>query len=608
MCLLNQSPTLSSTDYISAECYEANSSVSNSTTQDHRLSSSEGEMSKMTRSEQHSSYWSREVVDIIRTVVISVIWLMISAVLATTAAAASADTPSNETRFGEVHFPISATPAAQVQFDRAVAMLHSFWYEELGREFGKVIELDPDCAMGYWGVAMGLWHQLWEPPDTNILRQGFAAVEKGKSIGAKTPREEAYLEAIGSFYTDYQNLEHDARAQRYTRAMEKLQQLYPTDNDAKAFYALALLATASPRDRGYTNQLRAAALLDQVAAVQTNHPGVVHYLIHAYDTPSLAARGLPEAWCYSQIAPDVPHALHMPSHIYTRLGLWQDSIRANLASEAAAKKYAARVQMDGMWDEQLHAMDYLVYAYLQTAQDSAAERLVDGLQNMKRAAPENFKAGYALATIPARYLLERRRWAEAAALELVPKGFPWANHAWPLAVNRFARCFGAARAGKTAEAQRQLELLSQLRPGGAQTPVSYGLLQIEILYSEAKAWTMYADHQEEEALRWMRQAAEQEDAIEKKPVTPGPLFPAHELLGEMLLESGQPRQALAEFDKSLKESPKRLNGLYGAGRAAVAAGQSVLARGYFQQLLTSCQRADSQRPEILAAKRVLDQL
>jgi hypothetical protein len=521
--------------------------------------------------------------------------------------AASPDASPDAARFGRVHFPISATPGAQAQFDRAVAMLHSFWYEELDREFGKVLELDPNCAMGYWGLAMALWHPLWEPPDTNTLSAGLAAVENGKRIGAKTAREQAYLDAIGAFYADYQKLEHGARALRYSGAMEKLHQLYPADNDATAFYALALLATASPGDRAFTNQLRAAALLQQVAAVQTNHPGVVHYLIHAYDTPSLAARGLPEAVCYSQIAPAIPHALHMPSHIYTRLGLWQESIQANLASEAAARNYAAQVKMAGTWDEQLHAMDYLEYAYLQTAQDHAAERLVAGLRNINQAAPRNFKAGYALAAIPARYLLERRQWAEAARLELAPQDFPWANHAWPWALNRFARCLGAARLGNTADARKELESLSRMRPAETGVAPSYGLRQIEILYAEARAWTAHAEHQDEEALRWMRQAADQEDAIEKKPVTPGPLVPARELLGDLLLESGQPREALAEFGKSLKESPKRFNGLYGAGRAAAALGDSARARDYFHQLLTSCQHADSHRPELLAAKQALAQ-
>src|SRR5260370_32057215 len=297
----------------------------------------------------------------------------------------------------------------------------------------------------------------------------------------------------------------------------------------------------------------------------------------------------------------------MPSHIYTRLGLWQDSIQANLASEAAARNYAAQAKMAGTWDEQLHAMDYLVYAYLQTAQDRAAERLVGDLRNITRAAQENFKAGYALASIPARNLLERHQWGEAAVLELAPKDFPWSNHAWPLALNRFARCLGAARDGRAAEARRQLELLSQIRPAGAEAPASYGLRQIEILYAGARAWTAHAEHQDEEALRWMRQASDQEDAIEKKPVTPGPLPPARELLGELLQESGQPRAALIEFDKSLKETPKRFNSLYGAGRAAATLGESDRARDYFKQLLTSCQHADSQRPELLAAKRVLEQ-
>ena len=387
-------------------------------------------------------------------------WVFLLLMFARVTFAATADAGAGESRFGQVHFPISATPAAQAQFDRAVSMLHSFWYEELDREFRKVIELDPSCAMGYWGLAMGLWHPLWEPPDTNTLQAGWAAVQQGKSMGAKTPREQSYLDAIGFFYWDYQKVDHAARVQRYVRMMEKIHQDYPADIEAKAFYALALLAAASPNDRQYTNQLRAADLLEQVAAAQTNHPGVVHYLIHAYDTPTLASRGLPEARCYSQIAPEVPHALHMPSHIYTRLGLWPDSIEANLASAAAAQNYAAKVKMAGTWDEQLHAMDYLVYAYLQTAQDRAAEKLIGELRHLTRAAQHNFKTGYALAAIPARHLLERRQWADAAELELTPKDFPWPNHAWPFALNKFTRCLGAARAGRVSEARRYLEQLA----------------------------------------------------------------------------------------------------------------------------------------------------
>ena len=536
-----------------------------------------------------------------------VYWLLILAAFAPSTWSASVDPSSAEARFGSVHFPITATPAAQAQFDRAVAMLHSFWYEELSREFGKVTELDPGCAMGYWGEAMGLWHPLWEPPDANTLSAGLAAVEKAKKIGAKTPREQSYLDEIGFFYSDSTTVEHGARVQRYAKAMEKLHQLYPSDTEATAFYALALLAAAPPNDRRYTNQLRAAALLEQVAAGQTNHPGVVHYLIHAYDTPTLASRGLPEAWCYSQLAPEVPHALHMPSHIYTRLGLWQDSIKANLASEAAAKNYAAQVKMVGVWDEQLHAMDYLIYAYLQTAQDRAAAGLVDELGKITRTAPQNFKAAYALAAIPARDLLERHQWAEAADLDVAPKDFPWSNQAWPLAMNKFARCLGAARAGKAAEARRHFEFLSQMLPTATAAPASYSVRQIGILSTEARAWTAHAEHQDEEALRWMRDAADQEDTIEKKPVTPGPLLPARELLGELLLELGQPREAIAEFDKSLQEAPKRFNSLYGAGRAATALGETDRARGYFDQLVASCQQADSQRPELLVARRAVEQ-
>ncbi len=510
-----------------------------------------------------------------------------------------------ESGFGQVHFPISATAPAQAQFDRAVAMLHSFWYEEVEREFKKVLELDPDCAMACWGIAMGLWHPLWEQPSVDALSAGLAAVEKGRSIGAKTAREQAYLNAVGAFYQDYRHVEHSLRVRRYTKAMREIHVQYPSDTEATAFYALGLLASAPPNDRACTNQLRAAALLEQVAVVHSNHPGVVHYLIHAYDTPSLASRGLREAWCYSQIAPEIPHALHMPSHIYTRLGLWRDSIRANLASQAAAGNYAAQVKMVGTWDEQLHALDYLVYAYLQTGQDRAAGEVVRQVLSVTQAAPQNFKSAYALASIPARYLLERRQWAEAAKLELTPKDFPWSNQPWPLALHHFARCLGAARTGHVSNAQQELKLLSELQGMIGGTPLSYNFRQVAILQMAAQAWTAHAEGREEDALRWMRQAAEQEDAIEKQPVTPGPLLPARELLGDLLLETGRPHDALAQFHKSLTESPKRFNGLYGAAQAAVACGATQRAEGYFAELLASCEAADSERPELLAARRAV---
>ena len=315
---------------------------------------------------------------------------------------------------GQVRFPVSCKPSVRQPFERAVAMLHSFWYEETEKAFTAISQQDPDCVLAYWGFSMSLYHQLWEPPITAAdLKRGAAAIEKAKSIGAQTARERDYIAAIDAFYKDADKLDHHTRAVAYEKAMAQVYQRYPDDQEAAVFYALALVASALPTDKTYANQKKAAVILDGVYRKAPNHPGVAHYFIHAYDSPPLAHLALNAARAYAKIAPSAPHALHMPSHIFTRLGLWQESIQSNLSSAAAAKDYAISTQMRGTWDEQLHAMDYLEYAYLQSGQDAAARRVLDELNAIQRANAENLKVAYAFVAIPARYALERRRWSEA---------------------------------------------------------------------------------------------------------------------------------------------------------------------------------------------------
>ncbi|MGZ9187334.1 MAG: hypothetical protein ACXW6R_21895, partial [Candidatus Binatia bacterium] len=323
-------------------------------------------------------------------------------------------------KLGRVQFPVSCTAAAQKQFDQALGALHSFWYEEALRMFTAVTESDPGCAMGYWGIAMSIYYPLWVPPSQPTLQKGMSAIEKAKSIGAKTDREGAYIAAIEAFYKDSDKLDHRTRTVAYEKALERIHLQYPNDSEAAIFYALALNATALPTDKTYANQLKAGEILEKVFSEQPDHPGVAHYIIHSYDNPALASRGIPAAQRYTKIAPSVPHVQHMPSHIFTRIGLWQESIQSNLGAVAASKAYAAKAHPEAAYYEHLHALDYLAYAYLQGAQDREAKNVLDELRAIKKVQPEAFQAAYAFAAIPARYTLERRRWSEAAALTVTP--------------------------------------------------------------------------------------------------------------------------------------------------------------------------------------------
>jgi tetratricopeptide (TPR) repeat protein len=508
-------------------------------------------------------------------------------------------------KLGQVHFPVSCSDAAQQQFDRAVALLHSFWYEEAVKAFTQVTQTDPRCAMGSWGMAMSLWYPLWYPPSPAALQQGAAAVEQAKATGAPTAREQAYIAAIEAFYKEADKLDHRTRAVAYEKAMEQLHLRYPDDREATVFYALALDTTAVPTDKTYANQLKAAELLEQVFAEEPNHPGVAHYLIHSYDYPPLAGRALTAARSYAKIAPSAPHALHMPSHIFTRLGLWQESIQSNAASAAASKEYASKVGAAGAWPEQLHSMDYLTYAYLQGAQDRDAKRVVDELLEIQKAEPESLPAAYAFAAIPARYALERRRWADAATLTLHPGSFPWSRFRWGEAITVFSRALGAARSGDVAKAGKEVDTLQSLHSALVEAKQSYWADQVEIQRRAAAAWVAHAEGKHDEALALMRSAADLESSTEKHPVTPGPIVPARELLGELLLDLNQPAQALAELEASLRTDPNRLNGLYGAARAAELSGDHGKARTYYASLVALCEQADSERPELLTAKAFL---
>jgi hypothetical protein len=498
-------------------------------------------------------------------------------------------------KLGQVHFPVSCTQEAQTQFDRAMALLHSFWYTEAVKGFTAVTATDPTCAMGYWGIAMSVWYPLWQPPSAAMLQKGLGAVQQAKASGAKTEREQQYIAAIEMFYKNTDKADHRTRALAYEHAMEQLSRRYPEDREAAVFYALALNATASPNDKTYAKQLKATEILEKVVEEQPEHPGVAHYLIHSYDYPPLASRGLPAARSYAKIAPSAPHALHMPSHIFTRLGLWQESIDSNRDSAAAAQEHNSAF-------EQLHAMDSLAYAYLQGAQDLAAKRVLDDRNAMSQADLENFAAAYAFAAIPARYTLERRRWAEAAQIEPHPSKVKYTE-----AITYFARAVGAARSGDVARGRENVEQLQSRQTALVEAQQSYWAEQVEVQRRVAAGWLAQAEGKSAEALDLMQGAADLEDSTEKHPVTPGPIFPAREQLGELLLEVNEPAQALKAFEGSMQREPNRFNGLYGAARAAALTGNGDKARQYYASLIALCGQADSERPELQQAKASLAQ-
>jgi len=497
-------------------------------------------------------------------------------------------------RVGRVMFPVSCTAAAQKEFNRSVALLHSFYYSAAVQAFTRVTEIDPECAMGYWGVAMSWWYPLWYPPTQASLKEGKTAVDRARSAGAKTERERNYVEAIGAFYADFDKQDHPTRALAYESAMERLHERFPEDREAAAFYALAMQATIDPNDRSYAKQLKSAALLEALSAEQPDHPGLVHYIIHAYDYPGLADHALDAARRYGKIAPSVPHALHMPSHTFTYLGLWQEAVGADMASAATAKK-------SGDINSQLHSMDYLVYAYLQSGQEQLAKAVLNDLSSVGLTGEEHTIAiDYTLAAAPARYAIELRRWSDAAALTPRPSRFLATE-----AITRYARALGALHMGQTSMASVEIERLATLTNALLSAKQSYWAKQVEVQRQTASAWLAWAEGNGEQALIQMRAAADLEDSTYKHPVTPGQLAPARELLGDLLVELQRPAEALVEYEASLRVTLNRFNGVYGAARSAELAGDTATARSYYSQLLALCDGMSSARPELQRARLVL---
>lgn len=520
---------------------------------------------------------------------------------------------SHEPQLGTISFDTSCSAEAESSVLRGLGWLHSFEYEQAARIFREALAADPECGIAYWGVAASHYHPLWAPPGAQELESGRAAIASAKSTGAKTQRERDYIDALTVFYESSDRLDHKTRAMAYSAALQQLHARYPEDREAAVFYALSLIAAGTmDQDPSFKREKEAAEILNEVLAEEPNHPGVSHYLIHSFDYPSLAELALPAAKRYASIAPASPHAQHMPSHIFVRLGLWEEAIKSNLASEAAARTLATEQGLPDSSSERLHAMDYLTYAYLQAGQASKAEGVYAELRNISRADPPSFAVAYSATAIPARLLLERRRWKDAASLQLpanVERLAPLDTFKWAQAHLHFARGVGAARIGDTARAREELGELRTLENSITVPLGSYDWrTQVAINRQIVEGWLAYAEGRQSDALRIMREAAQLDDSTEKHPVTPGSILPAREQLGELLLLLNRPVDALAEFESSLERAPGRFTALYGAGNAALLAGEATKARSYFAQFLERMSDGDQDLSEILEAKASLAQL
>jgi hypothetical protein len=514
---------------------------------------------------------------------------------------------ANEERLGEVNFPISCSPAAQQQFDRAVAMQHSFFFPETVKAFTAIAEKEPSCAMAYWGIAISQRpNPLVGPFPGDVLKRGWEAIEKARAASQKTEREIAWIEALAAYYQDYASVPQQRRTANYEAAMARLWARHPDDAEAAIFYALALNEAADPADKTYAKQLKAAGILEKLESKYPNHPGIAHYIIHSYDYPELAMRGVLAAARCARLAPSAQHALHMPSHIYSTLGMWQEVVSSDRAADDETIAYTARVDPQAAADPaknpgRYHFLDFLTNGYLQLGQDQQAKRIVDA-RNSVAEYPAGFRySGHtAFAAIPVRYAFERAAWSEAAALAIPRTPFAQAE-----AIAWFGRAIGAARSGDLTKAKEAIDQLRVLRDRLAQANDAYWTGQVVIQEQAAGAWLALAEGRKGDAIAAMRQAADLEDRSGKHVAMENRLSPIRELLGELLLEANEPVQALKEFETSLRNNPNRYRSFAGAAKAAERAGDRAQAKSYYEKLVALAAQADSGRPDLVAAKRYL---
>jgi tetratricopeptide (TPR) repeat protein len=508
-------------------------------------------------------------------------------------------------QFGEVKFALSCEEKVRADFNLATALLHSFEYTEAEKVFAKVIDGDPNCLMAYWGVAMSNYHPLWAPPTADELTKGSKTIALARTLTAKSDREKEYIEAVGAVFDNFDKLDHKARVDKFVKAAEAIYSKYPDDKEAAIFYALALRASADPSDKTFAKQLKAGAILGSLFPNEPNHPGVAHYIIHNYDYPELADKGLDAARKYAAIASNSAHAQHMPSHIFTRLGLWDESIQSNRNSMAAAKCYTENLGRKGHWDQELHGLDYLVYALLQEGRDEDARLQVEYLASIDSVFPLTFVNAYTFAAVPVRYALERKDWKTAAAIELRPASFPWDKFQWQTGIHHFGRLLGAVNMKDFSAASAELEKLKQIQAGLKENKKDYEANQTAIQIAAAEASIVFAKGKKQEGIARMITATDMEFATEKHSVTPGEVVPTLELLGDMYLQTGDYRNALDTYVANLKIRPGRFNSVYGAAIAAKKSGDNATAKKYFEQLIKLTKSSPKSRPEIKEAENFL---
>ena len=505
-------------------------------------------------------------------------------------------------QFGEVSFAVDCSDNVQETFDLALSLLHSFEYDEAEKSFVKVIDEDPGCAMAYWGVAMSNFHSLWNQSGTEFLEKGATVLKIARGL-EKTERAADYINAISVFFKDWQTVDRRTRISLFEKQMENVYKKYVDDKEAAIFYALALRASADPADKSYKNQRKSGKILESLFPDQPNHPGIAHYIIHNYDYPELAELALPTARRYAQIAPSSAHAQHMPSHIFTRLGLWQESIQSNLRSTEAALCYSTSVDTASHWVEELHGMDYLVYAYLQTGETEKATEQLEYLKNVKKVFGSNFAISYATAAIPARIVLETRQWQEAANLKLPDSiQIDWQKFPWQKSLVHFTRAMGSSRLGDIKSAEKELGFLQSHQKELLKNNDLYYANQLMIQIKITQAWINLAKKQNQNAILLMKEAVVMENNTTKHPVTPGEVLPAGELLGDLFLAMNKYDQALKAYEDDMNKHPNRFNGFYGAAVAARGVNNYKKAKEYFEELIKLTGTSDCERIELKEAK------
>ncbi len=508
-------------------------------------------------------------------------------------------------QFGNVSFALSCSFETRETFDLAVSLLHSFEYEEAEKAFVQVIDADPNCAMAYWGVAMSITHSLWYQSDLSYLEKGSKLLEIANALPTGE-REKDYLDAITTYYKDWDTQDNQTRAKLYEKKMEEIYNKYKDDTEAAIFYALALRAAADNTDKSYSNQKKSGDILEKLFVEQPNHPGIAHYIIHNYDYPELAHLALPTARRYAEIAPASSHAQHMPSHIFTRLGLWDESIESNINSANSARCYAEASNMVGHWSNELHAMGYLVYAYLQKGDNKKANEQYELMKTMYKVYPSNiFAIAYPFAAIPSRIALENKQWDIAANLELHDTELKWEDFPWQKALHHFGRAVGAAHLKNFSSVEKELGILKSLRQKVIENGNQSFAKQIMVQITITQGLLNYFSGEENKGIALLKEAVELEDVVGKHGITPGKLIPAREFLAEVLLDLNKSNDALAIYEENLKGHPNRFNGIYGAAIAAKQAGDQEKARLYFEQLIELAKNSNSDRSELAEAQTYL---